>query len=479
MGVQRRIAQVPVDSAGRYAVELRAVQRGARGRPDAGHGHAPPPDVDAELLAQELRIGCTLAMLLCLDPAHRMAYILGEIMGLDHRTVRGGPRHLACGLPQARAACPRRHRRAHVGALRAVRSCEPVPLSQARTGGDRAGACGPARPGAGGPDRAGTALPAGPRPDPVGSTRPSAPAPSIAPTRRRTRKPTWPASSAACSPNDGRPARGPHPHPNPHEGGSPMSETQQIASVRGTTMAYLQEGAGRPIVLLHGNPTSSYLWRNVIPHLRGHGRVHRARLVGHGRFGQAAGHGRRPLLAGRAPGATSTRCSTTSTSARTSCSSAMTGAGRWSLTGRSRHPDAVAGIAYLETIVMPFTWDGFGEIAELFRRLAVTGRRGPRAAGKPVRRGTSSPTRSCALSMTTSGPSICGPGPPRRGRRPTLTWPRQIPIDGEPPDVHATIEAIAQFLSGDHDPETVHQRRARTGDDRPRAQLRPDLPQPD
>jgi RNA polymerase sigma factor (sigma-70 family) len=54
--------------------------------PTPGMGVAPPPDVDAELLAQELRIGCTLAMLLCLDPPHRMAYILGEIMGLDHRT---------------------------------------------------------------------------------------------------------------------------------------------------------------------------------------------------------------------------------------------------------------------------------------------------------------------------------------------------------------------------------------------------------
>ena len=52
-----------------------------------------------------------------------------------------------------------------------------------------------------------------------------------------------------------------------------MPVTKQIAAVRGTTMAYVQEGAGRPIVLLHGNPTSSYLWRNVIPHLRGHGRV--------------------------------------------------------------------------------------------------------------------------------------------------------------------------------------------------------------
>jgi RNA polymerase sigma factor (sigma-70 family) len=54
--------------------------------PTPGMGVAPPPDVDADLLAQELRIGCTLAMLLCMDPAHRMAFILGEIMGLDHRT---------------------------------------------------------------------------------------------------------------------------------------------------------------------------------------------------------------------------------------------------------------------------------------------------------------------------------------------------------------------------------------------------------
>jgi RNA polymerase sigma factor (sigma-70 family) len=54
--------------------------------PTPGMGVAPPPDVDADLLAQEVRIGCTLAMLLCLDPAHRLAFILGEIMGLDHRT---------------------------------------------------------------------------------------------------------------------------------------------------------------------------------------------------------------------------------------------------------------------------------------------------------------------------------------------------------------------------------------------------------
>jgi RNA polymerase sigma factor (sigma-70 family) len=67
-------------SFGQFSEELANV-------PAPGMGVAPPADVDADLLAEELRIGCTLAMLLCLDPAHRMAYILGEIMGLDHRTA--------------------------------------------------------------------------------------------------------------------------------------------------------------------------------------------------------------------------------------------------------------------------------------------------------------------------------------------------------------------------------------------------------
>jgi haloalkane dehalogenase len=56
-------------------------------------------------------------------------------------------------------------------------------------------------------------------------------------------------------------------------------------------MAYVDVGSGDPIVLLHGNPTSSYLWRNVIPHLEGHGRCLAPDLIGMGRSGRApAGH---------------------------------------------------------------------------------------------------------------------------------------------------------------------------------------------
>jgi haloalkane dehalogenase len=226
-----------------------------------------------------------------------------------------------------------------------------------------------------------------------------------------------------------------------------MSVTQQIASVRGTTMAYLQEGAGRPIVLLHGNPTSSYLWRNVIPRLRGHGLVIAPDLVGHGD-------------SAKLPGTGDARYSLAEHQAYVDAlleeldvreDVVLVGhdwGGPLVFDWARRHPDAVAGIAYLETIVMPFAWDGFGEIAELFRawrspageELVLHGNQFveglvPNAIMRTL---DDDEWAEYLRPWTTAG----------EDRRPTLTWPRQIPIDGEPADVHATIEAIAQFLSG-------------------------------
>ena len=61
-----------------------------------------------------------------------------------------------------------------------------------------------------------------------------------------------------------------------------MPTTQQFAKVNGKRIAYLEAGAGDPIVLLHGNPTSSFLWRNIIPELEGCGRVIAPDLIGQG-----------------------------------------------------------------------------------------------------------------------------------------------------------------------------------------------------
>ena len=61
-----------------------------------------------------------------------------------------------------------------------------------------------------------------------------------------------------------------------------MPTTQQFADVKGKRIAYLEAGSGDPIVLLHGNPTSSYLWRNIIGELEGCGRVIAPDLIGQG-----------------------------------------------------------------------------------------------------------------------------------------------------------------------------------------------------
>jgi haloalkane dehalogenase len=225
-----------------------------------------------------------------------------------------------------------------------------------------------------------------------------------------------------------------------------MPVTKQIAAVRGTTMAYVQEGAGRPIVLLHGNPTSSYLWRNVIPHLRGHGRVIAPDLVGHGD-------------SAKLPGTGDARYSLAEHQAYVDAlldeldvreDVVLVGhdwGGPLAFDWARRHPDAMAGIAYLETIVMPFTWDGFGDIAELFRAW-----RSP--AGEQLVLQDNQFVEGLvpsAIMRTLADDEWAEYLRPWRtageDRRPTLTWPRQIPIDGEPPDVHATIEATAQFLA--------------------------------
>jgi haloalkane dehalogenase len=225
-----------------------------------------------------------------------------------------------------------------------------------------------------------------------------------------------------------------------------MSVTQQLASVRGTTMAYLQEGAGRPIVLLHGNPTSSYLWRNVMPRLRGHGRVIAPDLVGHGD-------------SAKVPGTGDARYSLAEHQAYVDAlldeldvreDVVLIGhdwGGPLIFDWARRHPEAVAGLAYLETIVMPFTWDGFGEVAELFRAWRSPAGEDLVLNGNQFVEGLVPNAIMRTLDDDEWAEYLRPWTAAGEDRRPTLTWPRQIPIDGEPADVHTTIEAIAQFLS--------------------------------
>ena len=83
-----------------------------------------------------------------------------------------------------------------------------------------------------------------------------------------------------------------------------MPYEKQFAWVLKRRMAYIEAGTGDPVVFLHGNPTSSYLWRNVIPHVEGVARCIAPDLIGMGGFGEARGGSRSrtlPFWRARAP----------------------------------------------------------------------------------------------------------------------------------------------------------------------------------
>jgi haloalkane dehalogenase len=212
-------------------------------------------------------------------------------------------------------------------------------------------------------------------------------------------------------------------------------------------MAYVEVGEGDPIVFLHGNPTSSYLWRNVIPHLEGLGRCIAPDLIGMGDSAKLPNSG---------PG------SYTFVEHRRYLDALFDALGvhervtlvvhDWgSALGfdwANRHRDAVQGIAYMEAIVRPRSWDMFPPDARpLFQALrseagealilehnAFVEQILPRSMLRPL----------TEEEMAAYRRPFAEPG---EGRRPTLTWPRQIPIDGEPADVTAIVSSYGNWLA--------------------------------
>jgi haloalkane dehalogenase len=212
--------------------------------------------------------------------------------------------------------------------------------------------------------------------------------------------------------------------------------TKNTVEVLGSRMAYHERGEGAPVLLLHGNPTSSYLWRDVIPELEGRGRLIAPDLIGMGDSAKLPN-----------PGPDSYRFTThrehlagfiDAVIGRTD--SIVFVVHDWgSALGfdwANRHRDRVRGIAYMEGIVRPIaSWDewsasatpifqGFrsdkGEAMILERNMFVE-----RVLPGSVLRKLSE------AEMT----EYRRPYLEAADRWPTLTWPRQIPIAGEPADV--------------------------------------------
>ena len=221
-------------------------------------------------------------------------------------------------------------------------------------------------------------------------------------------------------------------------------------AVLDTEMAYVDAGAGDPVVFLHGNPTSSYLWRNVIPHVTPRRRALAPDLVGMGDSGRApAGsytfHDHARYL--------------------DAWLDAVLPSGLLTLVGHDwgsalafhwarRHPERARAIVYMEALVRPLTWEEW----PLAARRVFQGMRSP-AGEKMVLSGNvfverilpASVLRPLAAEeMAVYRRPFADPG---EARRPTLTWPRQIPIGGEPADVVAVADAYARWLAASPTPK--------------------------
>jgi haloalkane dehalogenase len=208
-------------------------------------------------------------------------------------------------------------------------------------------------------------------------------------------------------------------------------------------LSYVEVGVGDPIVLLHGNPTSSYLWRNVIPHIDRHGRCLAPDLIGMGRSGKAAGGLYRLADHVRYLDAWFETLDLQRVTLVVHDWGSALGF-HWA----RRHPERVKALVYMEAIVRPVTWAEWPEAArKIFQALRSAGGEEmilaknvfvERILPASVLRGLTAPE------MERYREPFREPG---ESRRPTLTWPREIPIDGEPADVTGLVQQYAAWLS--------------------------------
>ena len=210
-----------------------------------------------------------------------------------------------------------------------------------------------------------------------------------------------------------------------------------------TEMSYASVGEGDPIVFLHGNPTSSYLWRNIIPHVRGLGRCLAPDLVGMGRSGPSPDRAYRFVDHARYLDAwfEALNLHRDVTLVLHDWGSAL--GFHWA----RRHPHRVRAIAYMESIVLPRRWQDLPEErVQIFKDLRSSlgehmvldenffvEKLLPRLVLRPLNEAEMEAYRR--------------PFPDRELRLPTLVWPSELPIEGEPADVVAIVEDYGQWMA--------------------------------
>lgn len=226
-----------------------------------------------------------------------------------------------------------------------------------------------------------------------------------------------------------------------------MRYEKKRVAVLGRPMAYTEVGKGDPIVFLHGNPTSSYLWRNIIPHLAEHGRCIAPDLLGMGDSQKQSPSGPGTYRFLEHSSYLDSLFEVLGVQKNVTLVLHDWGSALgfdWA----NRHRDSVKGIAYMEAIVRPVTWDEWPEAARKF----FQGLRSEAGEDMILARNLfiervlpSSIIRDLSdEEMDEYRKPYVEVG---EARRPMLTWPREIPIDGAPADVHRIVDGYSKWLS--------------------------------
>ncbi|MEU3983360.1 haloalkane dehalogenase [Streptomyces sp. NPDC026672] len=223
---------------------------------------------------------------------------------------------------------------------------------------------------------------------------------------------------------------------------------KKFAEINGVRMAYIDEGEGDAIVFQHGNPTSSYLWRNVMPYLEGLGRLIACDLVGMGDSGRLhpSGPDRYTYQEQRDHLFALWEHLDLGDNAVLVLHDWGSALGfDWAF----HHQHRVAGLAYMEAIVAPMSWEDWRQPArDTFQRFRSSAGEAMVLTDNMFVEGVLPRAilrRLDEEEMAVYREPYRVPG---ESRRPTLSWPRQLPIDGEPQDVVRIVEDYGRWLAG-------------------------------
>ncbi len=236
-----------------------------------------------------------------------------------------------------------------------------------------------------------------------------------------------------------------------------LSETmpfeKKFATVNGKQIAYVEEGSGDPIVLLHGNPTSSFLWRNVVPELVESGRVIVPDLIGQGdseKLPASEGPERYTLEVAYSYVDGLLEAIGANKNVTLVIHDWGSGIGfLWAM----RNAAVVKGVAYMEAIVRPVDWADWPEGAVgIFK-----GFRSDKGEDMILNRNmfieAVLPSSVIRTLTDTEMDAYRAPHLESDDRQPLLNWPRQIPIQGEPKNVVELANQYSTFMAGSDIPK--------------------------